>query len=464
MASAAPSRLVRAAAAALLCALLAACNQSGRPRNAVAPKPAPAIAVPAVPAADFGKVIGGAYIVAPGDTLAAVSRRTDTPIRSLIDMNNLQPPYALAAGMRLSLQQRSQYVVQQGDTLSGLAKRYGTSEGTLAAINNLQPPYVVRPGQRISIPGENESANLPATSAAAVPPPTPVGSVTSAPLSIPATAPTSTTPASTTTTPASTTPASTLPSTTATTTPAASGSGISAQSLPAPAGTATPLPAPAPTATTTTLPKPTTQTTMSPLPPAPKPVEAQASALPAPAAVPTTPVTPPPATTTTTATTTTKPIVTAPKPAAPATVAPDTETQAAMQAGPAAGSGKGPFVWPVQGKVISTFGSSKDGTKNDGINIAAPAGAPVVAAADGTVAYAGNELRGFGNMILLRHDGGYVTAYAHNASLLVKKGDKVKRGQTIARVGATGAVFGPQLHFEIRKGTEPLDPMSFLGS
>jgi murein DD-endopeptidase MepM/ murein hydrolase activator NlpD len=148
----------------------------------------------------------------------------------------------------------------------------------------------------------------------------------------------------------------------------------------------------------------------------------------------------------------------------------DDETQAAVEAveaakeaGPAAGTGKGPFVWPVQGKVIGAFGSSNEGLKNDGINIAAPSGAPVVAAADGTVAYAGNELRGFGNMILIRHDGGYVTAYAHNASLLVKKGDKVKRGQTIARVGQTGAVFGPQLHFEIRKGTQPVDPLSFLG-
>jgi murein DD-endopeptidase MepM/ murein hydrolase activator NlpD len=149
----------------------------------------------------------------------------------------------------------------------------------------------------------------------------------------------------------------------------------------------------------------------------------------------------------------------------------ESETEAAVEAveaakgsGPAAGTGKGPFVWPVQGKVIGAFGSSNEGLKNDGINIAAPSGAPVVAAADGTIAYAGNELRGFGNMILIRHDGGYVTAYAHNASLLVKKGDKVKRGQTIARVGQTGAVFGPQLHFEIRKGTQPVDPMSFLGS
>ena len=138
--------------------------------------------------------------------------------------------------------------------------------------------------------------------------------------------------------------------------------------------------------------------------------------------------------------------------------------EAAKEAGPAAGAGKGPFVWPVQGKVIGAFGSSKDGMKNDGINIAAPNGAPVVASADGTIAYAGNELRGFGNMILIRHDGGYVTAYAHNASLLVKKGDKVKRGQTIARVGQTGAVFGPQLHFEVRRSGKTIDPTTVLGA
>jgi murein DD-endopeptidase MepM/ murein hydrolase activator NlpD len=127
-------------------------------------------------------------------------------------------------------------------------------------------------------------------------------------------------------------------------------------------------------------------------------------------------------------------------------------------------TGNGQFGWPVQGQVVSKFGATADGLRNDGINISAPAGAPVVAAADGVVAYAGNELRGFGNMILIRHADGWVTAYAHNQSLSVKKGDTVKRGQTIARVGQTGNVTSPQLHFEIRKGTAAQDPMKYLGS
>jgi murein DD-endopeptidase MepM/ murein hydrolase activator NlpD len=122
------------------------------------------------------------------------------------------------------------------------------------------------------------------------------------------------------------------------------------------------------------------------------------------------------------------------------------------------------FLWPVEGEIVSRFGPKKGGLHNDGINIAAPAGTSVVAADDGVVAYAGNELRGFGNLLLVRHDGGWVTAYAHNDKLLVKRGDKVKRGQTIARIGSTGNVASPQLHFEIRQGTDPVDPLRYLGA
>ena len=125
---------------------------------------------------------------------------------------------------------------------------------------------------------------------------------------------------------------------------------------------------------------------------------------------------------------------------------------------------KSGFIWPVEGKVVSKFGTTADGLRNDGINIAAPAGAPVRAAADGIVAYAGNQLRGFGNLVLIRHASGLITAYAHNQSLLVKKGDKVSRGQVIARVGSSGNVSKPQLHFEVRKNEEPVDPMKYLRS
>jgi murein DD-endopeptidase MepM/ murein hydrolase activator NlpD len=120
------------------------------------------------------------------------------------------------------------------------------------------------------------------------------------------------------------------------------------------------------------------------------------------------------------------------------------------------------FRWPANGRVIAGFGPTTNGQQNDGINIALPENTPVKAAEDGVVAYAGNELKGYGNLVLVRHPNGYVTAYAHAKELLVKRGDQVKRGQVIARSGQTGNVNAPQLHFEIRKGASPLDPTRFL--
>jgi murein DD-endopeptidase MepM/ murein hydrolase activator NlpD len=120
------------------------------------------------------------------------------------------------------------------------------------------------------------------------------------------------------------------------------------------------------------------------------------------------------------------------------------------------------FSWPVNGKVLAGFGSAGKGLHNDGINIAAPAGTQVRAADNGVVAYAGNELKGFGNLLLIKHADGWTTAYAHNEKLLVGRGDQVKQGQVIAVVGRTGNVDSPQLHFEVRKGTQAMDPMEFL--
>jgi murein DD-endopeptidase MepM/ murein hydrolase activator NlpD len=122
----------------------------------------------------------------------------------------------------------------------------------------------------------------------------------------------------------------------------------------------------------------------------------------------------------------------------------------------------GSFDWPVEGSVISEFGPKGGGRYNDGINIAAPLGTPVRAAESGVVAYAGNEVRGFGNMLLLKHPNGWVTAYAHNQELLVQRGERVRRGQVIARVGSSGSVDRPQLHFEVRKGKQAVDPMREL--
>ena len=120
------------------------------------------------------------------------------------------------------------------------------------------------------------------------------------------------------------------------------------------------------------------------------------------------------------------------------------------------------FLWPIEGRVISRFGSKPGGMHNDGINIAVPVGSEVRAAQNGVVAYAGNELRGYGNLVLIRHKDGWMTAYAHNDSLLVGKGDVVRRGQVISRSGKSGRVSRPQAHFEIRRDGKPQDPLRLL--
>jgi murein DD-endopeptidase MepM/ murein hydrolase activator NlpD len=122
---------------------------------------------------------------------------------------------------------------------------------------------------------------------------------------------------------------------------------------------------------------------------------------------------------------------------------------------------KADFRWPARGRVIAGF-SGRGG--NEGINIAVPEGTPIKAAEGGTVAYAGNELKGYGNLVLIRHPNGYVSAYAHAGELNVKRGETVKRGQVVAKSGQTGNVSSPQLHFELRKGSSPVDPTPYLNN
>jgi murein DD-endopeptidase MepM/ murein hydrolase activator NlpD len=120
------------------------------------------------------------------------------------------------------------------------------------------------------------------------------------------------------------------------------------------------------------------------------------------------------------------------------------------------------FRWPVRGRISEGFGPRPSGGQNDGINVSVPQGTPIKAAEDGVVAYAGSELKGYGNLVLIRHSNGFVTAYAHASELNVKKGEQVKRGQVIGKAGATGNVTAPQLHFEVRKGATPVDPAQYL--
>jgi len=151
------------------------------------------------------------------------------------------------------------------------------------------------------------------------------------------------------------------------------------------------------------------------------------------------------------------------KPSKPAELTPAKEVSSPAKAAEPAGSLPS-FRWPARGPVLAGFGPQPGGLQNDGIDVAMPNGTPVKASDDGVVTYAGDELKGYGNLVLIRHSTGYVTAYAHANEILVKHGDVVKRGQVIARSGATGTVKEPELHFEIRKGATPVDPSQFLGN
>ena len=149
----------------------------------------------------------------------------------------------------------------------------------------------------------------------------------------------------------------------------------------------------------------------------------------------------------------------APRSAAPAgEPTPLSKTSVTVPATPPAAR----MIWPVHGKVVSGYGTS-GGQKNDGIDIAAAKGTPVKAAEGGKVVYAGGEVARMGNLLLIDHAGGYITAYGNNEELLVKKGDTVKKGQTIAKVGNSGGTAEPQLHFEVRRSGKTIDPRTVLG-
>lgn len=233
---------------------------------------------------------------------------------------------------------------------------------------------------------------------------------------------------------------------------------------PAAAGNLAAAPAPraaAPVVASAPVPPPAAKPAPAVAAAAPPAVPAPAAAAPKPAAQAATPVAPAAAAPTMAVATAAAPAAaaksTSGKPAAPAAAAAEDADDA-----PRTG-GSGPqFRAPVRGRVISTFGPKPGGTRNDGVNFAVPEGTSVRAAEDGTVAYAGNELKGYGNLVLIKHADGYVTAYAHNSELMVKRGDTVRRGQIVAKAGQSGGVSTPQLHFEIRKGSQPVDPSQYV--
>lgn len=296
----------------------------------------------------------GVHFVQQGDTLWSISQRYNIPIRDIADVNDLSPPFALAAGTRLRLPPPHEYTVRPGDSLYSVSRLFGVSSSQLVALNHIDPPYTVIPHQVLRLPAVIRQPHAPPqepqqiqTAQAAQPAPV---------------------------------------------------SGVQREALPATPG--------------------------------PKPVQSGSSA----------------------------PVQTAQIYTPPARPAPKDPISAATPKR----SSSGRLMRPVSGKVISGYGTKAGGLHNDGINIAAPKGTAVRAAENGVVVYAGNELKGSGNLILVRHEGRLMTAYAHMDQILIRRGDVIKRGQTIGTVGSTGSVDTPQLHFEVRRGTEAINPQVWI--
>jgi murein DD-endopeptidase MepM/ murein hydrolase activator NlpD len=348
------------------------------------------------------------YVVAaePGESLDQLAARFDLPPDAIIQANHLRPPYRLEPHQQLVIPPPATYRVHEGDTVEEIATLVGVDDVALARANGLTKPYHMRVGQILRVPGGYGDGSLARDAG-------PVGDVNMAyvPPGQPAV------------TPHSAISSSSLP-------PPPAASGGPGNAAPPPSRPAY-APPPSP-----------------PQRPASGKLSATALAPPPPSGGPT-PIY--------------QPATRQQPPAPPKPQAAPPQQQQAMLAPPAPPpAGAGPhFIRPVSGATIAGFGGGS-GQTNDGINIAAPAGTPVHAADSGTVIYTGNELAAFGNLVLIRHAGGWVTAYGHLAKIDVAKGSTVVQGQPIGTVGQTGSAPTPQLHFEIRQGAKPVDPAPFL--
>jgi murein DD-endopeptidase MepM/ murein hydrolase activator NlpD len=267
--------------------------------------------------------VGGMVEVRENDTLFTVATRYNVTPQSIVEANDLSPPYSLRSGKVLKIIPRRSHIVRYGDSIYSISQRYAVSQYQLAELNGLSPPFELDVGQRLQLPNTLDFSVLD------------VG----------------------------------LPG------------GISGTDLSQP------------------------------------------------------------------------------------TIAPRKTNSAIVPrkrfVAPALDASVG-FTWPVKGEIIAEFGPSQRGVHNDGVNIAAKQGVKVGAAARGRVAYVGSNIKSFGRLVLIKHDGGIITAYAHLDEIAVKEGDLVKVGQAIGSVGKSGRVETPQLHFEIRKSRQPVDPRSLI--
>jgi murein DD-endopeptidase MepM/ murein hydrolase activator NlpD len=309
--------------------------------------------------------------------------------------------------------------VTTGDSLSSIAHYYGVSTRSIIEANRLKPPYRLLAGQKLQLPRQREHVVQAGETMPAI------AKRYGVDVHVLASANGLTQPYRLRTGQQLQLPAGDAASSVAASSPRGDAPAAAAARALPPAASAPIVAAPVPPVESATLPPPEASTV--PYLPAPEPAERGTE----------TPAEPP------------QEVAALPKMAPP----PAEATEPA---------GDAPFAWPVRGKVISSYGQKGSGLHNDGINIAAERGAPVRAAAGGVVAYAGNELKAFGNLILIKHPGGWVSTYAHNEKLLVKRGDRVRRGQIIGHVGTSGSVSDPQLHFELRRGKRAVDPLAYL--
>lgn len=384
------------------------------------------------------------YVVRKGDHVDAIARKLGTTRRQLVKDNDLKSPYRVHPGDRLvgPSTTAKAYVVESGDTLYAVARRFSVTPGRLADVNDISATAGLRTGQKLTLPKSYKDVGpgkktVTTTRTVMKPAPTPAPSAVQ-------TVTQSQTPPPVSTTLAPTTTATTVSTTTTTTTTA-----------PAPKPYTPPVytPAPAPKPYT----PPATTIAPAPKPYTPPPVTTPA---PKPYSPPVTTPAPRPYSPPMTTAPISKPYSPSPSPYAPPTtssVPPIVQSSAPPTDAEVAAAGAGRFVQPVTGTTLSSFGPMMGGQRNDGIDIAAPAGTPVRSAAAGEVVYAGDQVPGFGNLVLVKHDGGWVTAYAHLGRVDVKMRDRVMQGQEIGQVGSTGGVSQPQLHFEVRYAPTPQD-------
>ena len=301
------------------------------------PAPRPAWeARPVTP--DAQAIAPQSYTVRPGDTLTRVANATGAGADAIAHANGLAPPYAIAAGRRLTIPGGRYHLIQPGQSGIAIARAYGVPWTRIVEANGLVEPFILRARQRVLIPDL---------------------------------------------------------------TPAAPGLSTAAQRAAAFKLDIDDI---------LTGGEPALATRQAPA----RPIATARRVLPATAAV-----------------------------AAPARLT-------------------GGFAWPVEGRIVSRFGPGESGERQNGVNIAAPLGTPVRAAADGVVAYAGSGIQSLGGLIILKHGGGWTSVYGYAARLLVQRGQAVKQGQSLAVSGQTGAADRPAVHFELRKGRTPVDPLSQL--